>query len=320
MNREFDHCIYELVEYEEGRCDRRFDLASLSQLRKPSFKNQVKDSAEVFKIKETGEDKSFIITLSNQSFPDSVSDAVARANAILATLDFRLAKHILSPFITGDCNQRSYAFWPARVPISSNKILRKAQITSINSGVIQWISDIGRSTQIAIESKEEIQSRYYKPLAFLLDENDMPSMIKQVAEDTLASLEASDFRPVCVAQHGDFWHGNILLDRFWPLSLRSSPSFYVIDWGGSTTLGYPFIDPLRYLMSTTGQDSKILRYLVRYHEVSGLSFQDIVRYACTYSGYLGINRGEFPLERYYTAVSTLIQKASTLLKDFQGQQ
>lgn len=312
MNREFDEHLIEIVEYENGRLDGRYESASLSLLNKPGLDNQVKDSTQVFKINGRTSQNDSVITLSNPSFPDSVSDAVAKIEAISSILGDKLGRHILSPSFSGEFAHRSYAFWPRKFPISSNRILKRIQITSIHTRVFEWITGVSNTTQAPIVSDEELLTRYIEPLTFVVDTDGLSSTAKQLAEETLRSIETSKFRPISVVQHGDFWYGNILLEKSWRLSSSSAPSFYLIDWGGSNVQGYPFIDALSFLMSITRADSTISDKLVIYARECKLPFRHIINYACAYAGYLGMNRAEFPHERYIETVNTLIGKAVKL--------
>ena len=63
-------------------------------------------------------------------------------------------------------------------------------------------------------------------------------------------------------------------------------------------------------MSIEQRDSVMSYYLNLYSSKSGLPLKDIVNYVCAYLGQLGMNRNEFPLDRYLKFIDTLILNAS----------
>jgi len=306
----FDDYIIDIVEQENQKFRNKYNTSSLAPLHKPTFKDSVKDSPSIFRIDGNNPEDDSIITISNRQFPNFVNEAVEKANSVAAKLTPQLSKHILRPASTGEYGAQSYAFWPRHVAISNKKHLRYVQIRTVNSRVLQWLCDVTATTQLPVELGEKLTNQYINPLTFLISENYVSSAIKRVASDTLKSIEATQFRPVSVLQHGDLWYGNILLERSWPVSLKSPISFFIIDWGGANIYGYPYVDQLRYSMSLETRDGVISRYLNRYSSECNLSIRDMVSYICAYAGHLGMNRNEFPLDRYLKLIDTLILKAS----------
>lgn len=303
--------IVDIVEVENQKMLNKYDISSLKPLSKPTFKGDVKDSASIFIIDGIEPEDDSIITVSNYQFPNFVNEAVEKTNAAATKLVPRLAKHILRPSTTGYYGIQSYAFWPRHTAISKKKILKRVQLQTIHNRVFQWLCDVTITSQLPVESDEELTSQYIAPLTYLIDQDFVPSAIKRIASDTLRLVETNDFRPVSILQHGDFWYGNVLLERNWPFSLKSPISFFIIDWAGVNIHGYPYIDQLRYLMSVSQRNRVIAHNLFRYSNACDLPMRDILNYACCYAGYLGMNRNEFPLERYLKLIDTLILQASS---------
>ena len=225
MSQAFDYCIHEIIEKNRSLLGDQFNDSCLHSLDKPGFKNQVKDSANVYRIEQSLGGSPLILTVSNPEFPDAVGDAVGRAQTVRSLLTAEIADPILSPMLCAECEGRSYAFWPLQIPISENRLLRKAQLLSINSRVIKWIAKLGKTTGVTKHSSEAIQDQFIDPLKYVLDDTDMPAAVKQAAQCTLVALQASKFNPVSVVQHGDFWQGNILLARHWPFLASITDSF-----------------------------------------------------------------------------------------------
>ena len=300
----------DIVELENQKSETKYDPGSLAALDRKNPGKEVEDSPAIFTIDGFRPEDDSIAIVSNEQFPNFVNEAVVKTNAAAKRLDQRLSRPVLCPTTTGNYGVQSYAFWPRHRPISNNRILKRVQILNLYQRAFQWLCDVAKTTQLPVEAGEELAKQYKDPLSFLLKEDYIPDAIKGIASDTLAELESGIFQPVSILQHGDFWYGNILLDKSWPFSLNSPSSFFLIDWGGANIHGYPYVDALRYLMSVGKRGSAMSHYLNLYSNNSGLSIKDISRYICAYAGFLGMHRNEFPLDRYLKLVDTLIVTAS----------
>jgi len=303
-----------IIEEENLRVGNKYIAASFKLLNRPSFKTDVKDSPRIFRVNGISPEYDSIIAISNTSFPNFVNYAVERTSEAANKLSPRLGKHILRPSTTGYAGTQSYAIWPRQQPISNNKFLRRAQLQTINKGVFQWLCDLSKYTQNPVNSGEELNKWYIDPLMFLLRQECISNDIKRITSETLRSIETSVFRPVSVLQHGDFWYGNVLLKRYWPFSLKSPSYFYVIDWSGANINGYPFIDGLRYFLSIGIGDPALKNRLNIYSDVTEVKIKEVLYYTCAYIGYLGVNRNEFPLDRYLDLAKKLFRKASVISK------
>ena len=300
----------DIVKLENQKRENKYDLGSLAVLDRQNLNNEVDDSPGIFRVDGFRPEDDSIIIISNDQFPNFVSEAVEKAKAAAKNLEHRLRNHVLSPTITGHCGLHSYAFWPRHMAISDNRILKRFQILTVYQRTFQWLCDVAKTTQASVEPGEELTRQYTDPLTFLINQEYVPDAIKGIASDTLAALEDNSFHPVSILQHGDFWYGNILLEKSWPFPLNSPRSFFIIDWGGANIHGYPYVDQLRYLMSVGKRDKAIAHYLNLYSNRSDLSIEDILSYVCTYAGYLGMNRNEFPLDRYLKLIDSLLLRAS----------
>ncbi len=302
--------IIDLVQKENQKLGNKYLTDNFSLLAKPKFKEQVKDSTSIFKINGREPRDDSILTLSNNHFPESVYEAIEKVEMITSIVGPRLSNNILRPSSTGIFRNRSYAFWPIKKIISNNKINRKIQIQSVHSQVFQWFCDMSSISRLAINSDVNLSRQYIDPLIFLVDKKYIPKSIKTIANVTLRALDTNNFVPVSVAQHGDLWHGNILLEKTWPYSLCSPVPFFIIDWGGANVQGYPYVDQLRYLKSIDKGDRAVAKHLSIYSKCCSLSECDIVNYTCAYAGHLGMNRGEFPIDRYLALVSEMLESAT----------
>ncbi len=309
MIPEYDEYLVSLVEQENRKSSGKYDVESLKPLGKPTFKDDVRDSPGFFTVDGVDSQSDSIIIVSNKQFPDFVNETVEKTSEASAKLVPELSKHILFPLATGTYGTQSYVFWPRQQPISNKRLTKRVQLMTVNSRVYQWLTDVTMTTQVSVVSGEELNNQFKVPLAFLINQESVPGEIKRSASETIRLLDAAEISPVSILQHGDFWYGNILLERSWPFSLKSPVSFFIIDWGGANMAGYPYIDQLRYLMSMRQQDHVIARNLTKYSDECGIPVRDIMCYICAYAGYLGMNRNELPFDRYLKLIENLFHKA-----------
>lgn len=303
-----------IIEQENRVSGNKYDVNSVSLLSHTAPGVQVRDSGVVFLVDGVNTDDDAVLTVANEQFPASVSESVKKIDSLVAKLDPGLGRHILQPSSSGKYNQVSYALWSRHRPISGNRILRRIQVISVHGKLVNWISDIGGMSRRPVETQQQLEQQHLEPLRFLIDQASFPDKIKRLAEATLQSITAGIFRPFSVIQHGDFWYGNILLDKSWPCSLRSAIPFLVIDWRGANLSGYPFIDMLRYLESIGTDSNGVTRHILEYGSNCNLSPADILHYTCSYAGHLGLNRDEFPFERYLRLIENLIETSSLCLE------
>ncbi len=146
----------------------------------------------------------------------------------------------------------------------------------------------------------------------MLNDRVFSSEIQTQTAAALAALETGAFKPTNVIQHGDFWQGNILLNRGWPLKGCQDESFSIIDWGGANLKGYPYIDLLRFSLSIPRGKAVTKKRLIKYSRFCGFSVEEILYYVCAHIGHLGLNRHEFPLDRYVRSMEDLFATVSRL--------
>ena len=103
-----------------------------------------------------------------------------------------------------------------------------------------------------------------------------------------------------VAEHGDFWTGNVLFRRTLPRNL--SPfigDFVVIDWRGSNIRGYPCSDLVRYCLSCyPPQSIHVGNALRNYNASLEIENFQVGIYLLASVGRLGLNLDQFPRDRY----------------------
>lgn len=258
----------------------------------------VSDATLAFLIEGRTPNDHAVLLVSNPAFPDAVGDAIARGRRIANSLDDATASHIVQPRESGVHQGQSWGLYPRLEPMSGHRALRIVQKKSLTPRVATWLGTMAEQTRTP--ARDQIrQTRFANALEVLSQDPDLDHDIRTSAKTAHAALDA---HPVMlVAEHGDFWSGNVLLSQG---SVPGFPAdFHVIDWGGARTDGYPCIDLLRYAMSLyrpgTRQPGQLLR---SYMDRLNIPDAQGALYPMAAMGYLGQNLDQFPRARYLDLV------------------
>ncbi len=306
MSGEIEEFVFDIAKHENRLHGDKFSISTLSPLGLPPSQERSSDSAIHFKIGGVQAKDDAIISVSNAQFPEAVAGAVERGAKIATYVEERAAKPIVRPILSGRFGNQSYAFWSEHKPLSKNRLMRKIQLMSINRHVLDWLGYIGNVSGRAIVSELDLYGRYIKPIRYLINDDDIPMAVKSVAHEALEIVESGKFQAVEIVQHGDLWHGNIMLAKSWPMKSGDGQLFYVIDWGGSNTHGYPYADLVRYMVSIHADANSIATEIGKYGLTCGLENEHVHAYICAGLGHLGMNRNEFPADVYLRLCEAMI--------------
>lgn len=313
MQTNYDKYIIDIIDIASINLNVRYNIASLSWISRPNFKEQVADAALIFKIKGINGKDDAVFIVSNSDFPDFVQLAAKKAEKISTLVSAEVSSAILHPKFSGSIGKQSFSVYPMLLPISQNRLICAAQKYSIKKSVYKWIADLCISSQRSITSIDDMNEFYIKPLSYICEESQFSDAFRKAAERTMSSIKTKQFIPICCIQHGDFWLGNILLNRDWPKVNAYGNKFSVIDWGGANINGYPFIDLLRYTTSSTRSRPALFRNLQDYSRYCSIPPDKVIDYVCAGIGWLGLNRNEFPFDRYIHLGEKLFSTASDLI-------
>lgn len=290
---------------------RRVDPSSVRWIKRPDEAHAVADAPYVFSLDGEGGSCDWVVSLSNAAFPDAVAEGRARAEQARGALSEPLAKKILSTVSTGRFETCSFAVYPRLFPFSSNRILCKAQKAVTAPAIIQWLSNVAAETAGPVTSDTELQDVFQAPLSYAATETRFSEALRSASSDALKAVESGRTLPKAVLEHGDFWLGNILLETPQPW-FRMRENFAVIDWGASRQRGYPFIDLLRFVQSAYGDNSRLKKIALVYADAIGVSARDIELYACASIGRLGLERNEFPMDRFIALAESVFVTAQRI--------
>jgi hypothetical protein len=307
--------LLEIAELASRKIERRLNVAAISWLKRPDIENGVADAASVFSIQGESRRECYVVILSNQEFPNAASDAAEKAVSVAGRLPDELAQHVLLPLCVDRFRTQSFAVYPELSPFSENKFVCKLEKMMIEGEIYQWLCGVANSTRSSIGESLEINRRFLAPLEYILEEPAFSDSIRQGAAASLLKARRTDFSPLCIVEHGDLWMGNILFSERWGFG-KPKGGFAVIDWGTANIRGYPFIDLLRFHDSSSKSFKKIEHHIRQYSEIVDIPLCDLTQYVLAALGYLGLNRNQFPMDRYLALSERCFAQARRLQDAF----
>jgi Phosphotransferase enzyme family len=225
-----------------------------------------------------------VLLVSPGTFPGVVQSDVDKA----AQFKHALGPHgypVIEPIYSGMGQGVSYALLPFHNPLSRHRLLKRWHVSRVTPPVLRWLRDITLHAQTDAEG--EI---YRRNLAALRSLTSLGSAAEALLGAAETALPMPDFRPVHVPMHGDLWLGNILRGD-------QSRRFTIIDWGGSSLVGFPLFDLLRFAVSSGLSRTRLRGEIERHQSILACRREHLPAYLAVALGHYALCRGEFPLER-----------------------
>ena len=302
---DYPEYIIDVVESAATRAGKEYDLKSLRWLNPTETTTAVPDHTYVMQIDGVRSADDAVLIISNENYPNVVAAAAAQIGAIDERLSPETRKRILKPLLVDQYGKQSFALYPVLEPFATNKLIGKLQKQLLQDDICRWLANLAKETKKACNEAEERNARFSKPFQFLTEQEALPSDVKTASGAFGKSAEMGTHEIFNVVQHGDFWLGNIMLDRgTLPYTGILSRNFHVIDWGGSNLDGYPFGDLVRFIMSTRRHSFAPADLIEAYAEISDVPANDIAFYCLAEMGALGLNLDNFPYDRYIKLVTS----------------
>lgn len=282
------------------------DPVSLAWIARPGGKSAVEDATFAVTVDGHQARDNAVILISNRDFPGMVAEAVEKIETASAAVSPATAARLHRPTLTGQVEGCSYAVFARLRPLLEGRILRRVETFVLAPHVVDWLVDLAKDSRTHLDP-DAVHDGFAAPLEHLAAEPPLAPEIRQTARRFRARLE--DTALFSAVEHGDFWSGNVLLEpdgaRF---STARQGGFKIIDWGGSTTSGSPFVDLTRYLMSTHRQKSRRPRhYIEQYRTALGVAPDDVALYGLAALGRIGLNLNAFPKPRYLLLVERVFR-------------
>lgn len=238
-----------------------------------------------------------VLFLSNEVNPSLVKRSVQRAAEAKSILGPDVGSVILEPLAEGVFEGFSYALWPWRRPLSSSRLFFYMQKRMLQSAVLSWLREVAARTRHPAAA-EEIRAHYALPLQNVAGDARFSNMARDEAEAGLRRLQAGEWQPARVLQHGDLHLRNLLLWQKKSERPRDSRPFIVVDWSGAHINGHPFSDLVTF-GSSVRLPQRLLGAEVRCHcQVLGCRPVDAMSYLLSALGSLGMRAEHFPEDLY----------------------
>lgn len=285
------------------------DAYSLRQL---NTVNQLPDATlKFFALDSRGRPTAFV-HWSNEPFPNAALASCSSSAVARDTLGERLGKFVAMPIFQGEVLSRSFSVHPI-LHSPSSKVGSKLAYLLASKAVGSWLRDVATRTVKPV-SGQEVEALVLRPLEYIAGLQILPDQYKVLAGEGLAFLSDSSWSPQVVFSHNDFWIGNVMFSpaKRWP----GMPQ--IIDWGSSSAAGIPFFDSIRYVRSAR-LPSGILAAMLK---------QQLIATKCSPScglfnllaglGRLGLNRDQFPEERFAQLAVDTVEAYNGVILNFSG--
>jgi hypothetical protein len=235
-----------------------------------------------------------MILFASENSPKMVLRGSDRARAAVDVLDSRLGRIPLLPIGEGVSQGRTFSVSTLLQSWSSNRILRRAQTELAVRPILDWLHGTAAVTKRASDDGGD---SFAEALEYLKGEAAMPAPLRTAAADARHRLNDREWSPFHVLMHGDLWRGNFLFD-FSQRDLNLRERFRVIDWAGSSDRGYAIYDLIRMADSFSLSPRRLRAETEKHCKTLDCSLVDGLCQLLTALGHVGLNREQFPLERY----------------------
>lgn len=250
-----------------------------------------------------------VLFLSNPTSPLLMHRAIQRSRSAREILGRHLKSVVLQPILEGEYDGLSYVMWPRHRILSSRRLLRHVQTRSIASRVLDWLRQV-QSQTCAVASGHRLVEGYLDPLGRAAVDARFSEFHCCLARRGLQEIDSGTWSPRTVLEHNDFWLGNLLLPRGFPVRRTHPFGFFVIDWAGARVQGYPFLDLFRFCTSS-GASLKLMRSEVAAHcRILGCGEQHVLPYLMSALIALGSKLEHFPERRYHAMCRRIVDCAT----------
>lgn len=299
VKRDFEEYVIDIAEHVSVGLGDTLDAVTIRPIAKLGGVTVI-DTSLPFYIDGKSQRDDVVLLLSSKHFPLVVNEDVDKAQAISRLLHASTSQNISRPLLTDSYGEQSYAVFERLQPMAENRAVRYLQKRYFFPKVASWLSELAMQTRRHYHDEIEIQNLFIEPLQSISTSSDMPTNIREFSEHCISKALDCSSTLFTVAEHGDFWSGNVLFRRTLPRNL--SPflgDFVVIDWRGSNIRGYPCSDLVRYCLSCYRPKSIHVGNALRNYNAS-LEIENfqVGIYLLASVGRLGLNLDQMPRDLY----------------------
>ena len=302
----------DLVEFHNGLLaslgDQRFRSAVPLQRRIPT--HHVADGPSMSYVSDSAGKRVGVLFVSSAVNPHSIARSVANALEAKKSLGRALGPVVSEPLLDGVHDGLSYALWPLHRELSSSRVVRYFQKKRIRRSAVRWLAAATRRTLRSNLTPQEVENLYKLPLTRMREDTRLSQEVRKAASQALQDLSSGCLRPVTVWQHSDLWLGNFLVPFNRDFSRNNAHGFIIIDWGASTLSGHPFIDLLRFSMSSGVSPTSLQSEIDAHCQILGCRRVDAISYPLAAQGVIGMNLEHMPESIYLDMCQQVFETAS----------
>ena len=260
---------------------------------------RVADAPDRAIVREADGNPIGVLFLANSVNPDLVARGVRNARSAKETLGAEEGAVILDPVVSGEYHGLSYALWPWCRSMSKSRYVAHMQRTLLRRTLFLWLRNVTARTKHTASDGSTVR-HYDEALNTLIALEELSAEIRDRVRDGISRLRSGMWEPYHVLEHNDFWIGNVMLDRRGFRVKQQAYPFYVIDWAGARTSGYPILDLVRMSDSSGASRRKLTREIHLHCGILNCDTDDSVYYLLAALGYLRSTQEHFPMRRYTT--------------------
>ena len=290
------HC--KLLESISGTVRIDFGLADVVDLVPSPDKQCVADSPSKSYLGDVRGCRTAVLILSSHVSPQLVARSVAKARDAKRALSDHLGDVVLEPIVADVFRGLSFAVWPLQRGLSSLRMVRGFQRRLLRRRALCWLQDATRHTMRSDIGPDLLRTIYVAPLERVAEDGRLPPGLRDAAFLGLGRIRSAAWNPVTVLQHSDLWLGNFLLPLDRNAARPSRWGFYIIDWAGAMIAGQPFIDLVRFCMSSGTTAARLGSEIAAHCRIVQCEPRDAISYSAAALGTLGMNLEHFPESRY----------------------
>lgn len=298
MNMDYEEYILDLVGHVNNMTNDKFDVRGLKPIGNQEFKNNVGDNALKFYLPGVTPENNAVLMVSVKAFPDFIERAVNNSRVARGVLSDKHSAVVLDTISDGRFLGLSYAVWPKNRPFSSIRLVQKIQKRWLEPRLFSWLQGVAEDSIVRNLDGKSVGQYIQSPLECVANNATLSDNVRSCATVALQHLETSQWIPLTILQHSDFWLGNVLLLKNRGRSSDNQFGFCVIDWGGAFVNGAPVFDLVRLCMSLRVSSSTARREFLNYAQVIKSEPGELIYYLICALGLIGMNIEQFPEDRY----------------------